>query len=59
MPELIRSALANAARGKSAGEQAGDDAVALPRGDVRKLETVLSELTECRRMLDAALEDKV
>ena len=58
VPELIRSAITKAARGQSSGARAGDDASAPTRENVRKLQAVLNELTECRRLLDAALEDK-
>jgi DNA-binding transcriptional MerR regulator len=53
VPELIRSAITKAARG-----QAGGDAGALAPDNVRKLQAALNELTECRRLLDAALEER-
>src|SRR5262245_13194337 len=58
VPELIRSAISKAARGQPAGAQAGGAARGLSGDDVRKLQAALTDLSECRRLLDAALEEK-
>jgi DNA-binding transcriptional MerR regulator len=58
VPELIRSAITKAARGAAEGERTSDAKSGLPPENLRKLQGVLSELTECRRLLDAALEEK-
>jgi DNA-binding transcriptional MerR regulator len=58
VPELIRSAITKAARGATEGERASDAKSGPSPENLRKLQGVLSELTECRRLLDAALEEK-
>ena len=58
VPELIRSAISKAARGQPGGAPAGGAARGLTGDDVRKLQAALTELAECRRLLDAALEEK-
>jgi DNA-binding transcriptional MerR regulator len=59
VPDLIRSALSKAAPSQSGGEQAGGDRGALTSEHLRKLQAALDDLTECRRLLDAAIEDKL
>jgi len=49
-------------REDATGDAEADDAVApamrrLPREDVQNLQAALRELTECRRLLDAALRE--
>ena len=58
VPELIRSAITKAARSQTAGAPAGGAARGLSAEEVRKLQAALTELAECRRLLDAALEEK-
>jgi DNA-binding transcriptional MerR regulator len=51
VPDMFRSA--------PSGEHPGGDRGALTSENLRKLQAALNELTECRRLLDAALEAKV
>ena len=59
-PERSRPAgNAQAAAPRQDGEPAGTVAHDLPPDHVRKLEATLSELRECRRLIDAALRDEI
>jgi DNA-binding transcriptional MerR regulator len=59
LPSLLGRERDSAERREPALDQAGPDADAtpakLPRGDLRKLQGTLHELTECRRLLDSVL----
>jgi DNA-binding transcriptional MerR regulator len=53
-----RAAAENRGLGTMPGPSAVPRAAALGREDMRKLQVTLAELTECRRLIDAALQEK-